>query len=151
MKLHKSLWIMFGGTYLFYYFVINSVCMNKPKDTSIFNIGKGYKSGLIATFVTALFIMIHDNQYNVFSSKYYIGIIFMTGLYIYLYRNQIGINEDQYLREINENCSNELLISECILKKTNNFNVARFAKNIIQKTKDEMDIIDELREKIKIK
>jgi hypothetical protein len=125
--------------------------MNKPKDTSIFNIGKGYKSGLMATFVTTLFIMIHDNQYNIFSSKYYIGMIFMTGLYIYLYRNQIGINEDQYLREMNENCSNELLISDCILKKTNNFNVARFAKNIIQKTKDEMDIIDELREKIQKK
>lgn len=151
MKLHKSLLIVFGGTFLFYYFVINSVGMNESKDASILNIGKSYKSGLMATFVSAMFIMMHDSQYNVFSSRYYIGIILMSGLYIYLYRNQIGIYEDQYLREMNEICSNEILLSECILKKTNNFDIARFAKNIIQKSKDEINIIYEVREKIQKK
>ena len=151
MKLHKSLWIVFGGTFLFHYFVISAVCMNVSKDASVLNVGKSYKSGLMATFVAAMFIMMHDNQYNVFSTKYYIGLIFMSGVFIYLYRNQIWIREDQYLREMNETCSSALLISECILKKTSNFDIARFAKNVVQKTKDEMNIIHEVREKLQKK
>ena len=144
MKLYQSLTILYIGTFIIDYFVMSAIQMDVPKDASLFNLGKSYKSALIATFVTSIFVIMHDNQYNVFSYKYYTGMVFMIGIYIYLYRNQIEVNDEQYLREMNENSSNAILISECILKKTNNFDIARFAKNVLQKSKDEMNIIHEL-------
>jgi protein-S-isoprenylcysteine O-methyltransferase Ste14 len=150
MKLYQSLMIFYIGTFVIDYFVMSAIQMDVPKDAGLFNfnLGKSYKSALIATFVTSIFVMMHDNQYNVFSYKYYIGMVLMVGIYIYLYRNQIEIKDEQFLREMNENSSNAILISEGILKKTNNFDVARFAKNVLQKSKDEMNIIYELNGKL---
>ena len=148
MKLYQSLMIFFIGTFIIDYFVMSAVQMDVPKDASMFSLGKSYKSALISTFVTSMFVMMHDNQYNVFSYKYYIGMTLMAGICIYLYRNQIEVKDEQFLREMNENSSNAILISEGILKKTNNFDVARFAKNVLQKSKDEMNIIYELNAKL---
>jgi len=148
MKLYQSLMILYIGTFVIDYFVMSAVQMDVPKDASMFSLGKSYKSAIMATFVTSIFVMMHDNQYNVFSYKYYIGMVLMAGIYIYLYRNQIEIKDEQFLREMNENSSNAILISEGILKKTNSFDVARFAKNVLQKSKDEMNIIYELKEKM---
>ena len=150
MKLYQSLTIFYIGTFIIDYFVMSAIQMDVPKNAGLFNfnLGKSYKSALIATFVTSIFVMMHDNQYNVFSYKCYIGMVIMVGIYIYLYRNQIEIKDEQFLREMNENSSNSILISEGILKKTNNFDVARFAKNVLQKSKDEMNIIYELNAKL---
>lgn len=153
MKLYQSLTILFLGTFLIEYFVVSAVGLNMNilKDASKFNLGKSYKSSLLATLVTCIFVIMHDNQYNVVSYRYYTAMVFTVGMYIYLYRNQIEIKEEQYLREMNENSSNAILISECILKKTNNFDMARFAKNVLQKSKDEMNIIHELNAKLERK
>ena len=153
MKLYQSLAILFIGTFLIEYFVVCAVGLNMNilKDASKFNLGKAYKSSLLATLVTCIFVVMHDNQYNVVSYRYYVSMALTVGIFIYLYRNQIEIKEEQYLREMNENSSNAILISECILKKTNNFDMARFAKNVLQKSKDEMNIIHELNAKLERK
>jgi uncharacterized protein (DUF305 family) len=50
----------------------------------------------------------------------------------------VAIDDKQYLNGMIEHHSMALLTSEEILKKTNNYNIAKLAKNIIQKQQDEL-------------
>jgi uncharacterized protein (DUF305 family) len=65
-------------------------------------------------------------------------------LFIYLYRKQVAITDKQYLEGIIENHSVDLLTSEEILKKTDNYDVAKIAKNIIQRHQDEIREIKDI-------
>ena len=63
-------------------------------------------------------IMMHDNQYNVLSVTSYVILASLLGLFIYLYRKQVAVNDKQYLEEMIEHHSMALLTSQEILKKT---------------------------------
>jgi uncharacterized protein (DUF305 family) len=59
-------------------------------------------------------------------------------MFIYLYRVQIAINDKQYLEGMIEHHSMALFTSEAILKKTDNYDIAKLAKNIIEKQTDDL-------------
>ena len=83
-------------------------------------------------------VMMHDHQYHVFSFNFYIFITIAIILFIYLYKKQIGINNKQYLQNMIEHHSMALLTSEEILKKTDDYNIAKISKNIIQTQQDDI-------------
>ena len=58
--------------------------------------------------------------------------------------HQVYINDKQYLQEMLEHHSMAIFTSEEILKKTNDYNIAKLAKNIIQTQKDEITEMREL-------
>ena len=86
----------------------------------------------------------HDHQYHVLSLNLYAIIFAALALFIYLYRKQVAINDKQYLEGMIEHHSMALLTSEEILKKTDNYNIAKLAKNIIQTQQDEIRVMCEL-------
>jgi uncharacterized protein (DUF305 family) len=92
----------------------------------------------MAVAMIVIEVMMHDHQYGVFSVRSYLAISIVLGIFIYLYRKQVAINDKQYLGEMIEHHSMALLTSEKILEKTNNYNVAKIAKNIIQRQNDEI-------------
>ena len=102
------------------------------------SLGKVYLSIIMGLYMMFLEIMMHDHQYNVFSMKYYIIIGCLLGFFIYLYRTQKYITDKEYLKEMIEHHSMALLTSNKILEKTDNYNVSKLAKNIIQKQEDEI-------------
>jgi uncharacterized protein (DUF305 family) len=112
------------------------------------NIGKAYMAIIMSLFMILLEIMMHDHQYNVFSLNFYVGILVALALFVYLYRKQVAINDKQYLEGMIEHHSMALLTSEEILKKTDNYNVAKLAKNIIQTQTDEIRTMKELADKM---
>jgi len=73
------------------------------------------------------------------SFKAYILLSVLIGLFIYLYRKQVGISDKEYLEEMIEHHSMALLTSENIVKKTDNYEVSKLAKNIIQQQEDEIN------------
>ena len=77
----------------------------------------------------------------------YAILIASLGLFIYLYRKQIAIKDKQYLEGMIEHHSMALFTSEEILKKTDDYNVAKLAKNIIQTQTDELRTMKELVDK----
>jgi hypothetical protein len=89
-------------------------------------------------YMVLLEIMMHDHHYSVFSINYYVICGILLALFIYLYRTQKYITEKQYLKEMIEHHSMALLTSNQILEKTDNYNVTKLAKNIIQKQEDEI-------------
>ena len=111
------------------------------------NIGKAYMAIIMALFMILLEVIMHDHQYEGFSMKLYIPILVSLLLFVYLYRKQVAINDKQYLEGMIEHHSMALLTSEEILNKTDDYNVAKLAKNIIQTQTDEIRSMKELVDK----
>ena len=112
------------------------------------NIGKAYLATIMGLFMVIIEIMMRDHQYHVLSLNWYLILFSLLALFIYLYRKQIAIKDKQYLEGMIEHHSMTLFTSEEILKKTDNYNVAKIAKNIIEKQNDELREMQELVKKL---
>ena len=103
------------------------------------NYGKLYISIIMSLFTVCLEVIASDYRYKTLSLNAYIILFAFISLFIYLYRNQVGINDKEYLKEMIEHHSMALLTSENIVKKTDNYEVSKLAKNIIQQQNDEIN------------
>lgn len=137
MKISHTMVVMFIGSFLIQYFLMSPIMVNNRAEITN-NIGKAYMSVIMALFMVLLEVFMHDHQYHVLSVNLYTILIASLGLFIYLYRKQIAIKDKQYLEGMIEHHSMGILTSEEILKKTDNYDVAKLAKNIIQTQKDEI-------------
>lgn len=143
MKITHTMIIMFIGSFIIQYFLMPPIMVNKYMYITN-NIGKAYLATIMAISMVILEIMMHDHQYNVFSLNLYAIFIGLLAMFIYLYRVQAAINDKQYLEGMIEHHSMALLTSEEILKKTDNYDIAKLAKNIIQTQTDELRTMQEL-------
>ena len=145
MKITHTMVIMFVGSFIIQYYLMSPIMVsNRIYITN--NIGKAYIATIMGLFMVLLEVMMHDHQYHVFSMNFYIILAALLALFVYLYRKQVAINDRQYLEGMIEHHSMALLTSEQVLKKTDNYDVAKLAKNIIQQQEDE---IREMRELVK--
>jgi len=137
------MFVMFVGSFLIQYFLMPPIMVNKQLYITN-NLGKAYMASIMGIFMLFLEVMMHDYQYKILSLNLYAFIAAGLALFVYLYRNQIAINDKQYLEGMIEHHSMALHTSENILKKTDNYDVAKLAKNIIQVQNDELRIMKEL-------
>jgi len=137
MRILHTLAVMFIGSFIIQYFFMSTI-MSNSIDNITNSLGKVYLSIIMGLYMMVLEIMMHDHQYTIFSMKYYIMIGFLIGFFIYLYRAQKYVTDKEYLKEMIEHHSMALLTSNKILEKTDNYNVSKLAKNIIQKQEDEI-------------
>lgn len=143
MKLSHSIIIMFIGSFIVQYFLMPPIMVNQLADVTN-NIGKAYLASIMGLFMVLIEIMMHDHQYHVLSVYSYVVIFALLALFTYLYRKQIAINDKQYLEGMIEHHSMALLTSQEILKKTDNYDIAKLAKNIIQTQSDELVVMKRL-------
>jgi uncharacterized protein (DUF305 family) len=111
------------------------------------NIGKAYLATLMGLSMVLVEIGMHDMQYSSLSTSKYAVIFALLALFIYLYRKQVAINDKEYLKGMIEHHSMAVFMSEEILKKTDDYHIAKLAKTIIQKQKDEIREMKELVQK----
>ena len=143
MRLTHSILFMFVGSFIVQYFIMPPIMVSKLSYVTN-NIGKAYLATIMGLFMVLIEVMMHDHQYHVVSANSY-GILFaLLALFTYLYRNQIAINDKQYLEGMIEHHSMALFQSEEILKKTDDYKIAKLAKNIIQTQTDELKIMTDL-------
>ena len=133
---HTSIF-MFVGSFIIQYFFMPAIMVNNLEYVTN-NIGKLYLSIIMGISMVIIEIMMKDHTYSVLSIHLYIMLLGMLAIFIYLYRKQIGINDKQYLEGMIEHHSMALLTSDEILKKTNDYDVAKLAKNIISTQTDEL-------------
>jgi len=143
MKLTHTMVVMGIGSFVIQYFVMSPIMVINRADITN-NLGKVYLSMTMALSMIFLEVMMHDHQYNVLSLNTYVILAALFVLFVYLYRNQVAVNDKQYLEGMIEHHSMALLTSQEILKKTDDYNVSKLAKNIIQTQEDEIKIIREL-------
>ncbi len=137
MRFLHTLIIMFVASFTVHYLVMNTLMVDSTADLTN-NLGKAYISVIMAFVMSVGDTLMHDHQYSVFSLRTYAVIFAFLALFIYMYRKQIGVNDKQYLEGMIEHHSMALHASKRILEKTNNYNVAKLAKNILQKQNDEI-------------
>jgi Ca2+/Na+ antiporter len=134
---------MFIASFIIQYFLMTPIMVNKYIYVTN-NIGKAYMSIIMALFMIFIEIIMHDHSYQVFSLYWYVSLLIFIAIFIYLYRNQVAINDKQYLEGMIEHHSMALLTSEEILKKTDDYDIAKLAKNIIQTQSDELNTMKNL-------
>ena len=146
MKILHTIVIMFVFSFLIQYFAMPPLMVNSLNDITN-NIGKAYLAVIMALSMVLVEVGMHDMQYGIVSTTKYALILGFCALFVYLYRNQVAINDKEYLNGMIEHHSMAILTSEEILKKTDNYNIAKLAKNIIQKQNDELREMKGLLEK----
>ena len=134
---------MFVGSFIVQYFIMPPIMVNKLTYVTN-NIGKAYLATIMGLFMVLIEVMMHDHQYHVLSVNSYAILFALLGVFTYLYRNQIAIGDKQYLEGMIEHHSMALFQSEEILKKTDDYNIAKLAKNIIQTQTDELKFMTDL-------
>jgi Ca2+/Na+ antiporter len=146
MKLTHSMIIIFIGSFIVQYFLMPPIMVNKMIYIRN-NIGKTYLAVIMGLFMVLIEVMMHDHKYNVLSVNLYVILLALLSVLTYLYRKQIAIDDKQYLESMIENHSIALLQSEEILNKTDNYDVAKVAKKIIQSQNDEIEFMNNLLKK----
>jgi len=122
---------------------MSSIMTNSYKNIT-FSLGKFYMSVIMALLMGLLEVLMYDNHMNTLSVYYYLSLFFVLVTFIYLYRNQIYIEDKDYLNEMIEHHSMALLTSEEILQKTNSEKVKKLAENIISTQEKEIEYMNQL-------
>jgi len=112
------------------------------------SIGKAYMAVIMGILMVMIEVAMHDHQYDVMSTNYYVILMGLLVIFVYLYRKQVAINDKQYLEGMIEHHSMALLTSKEILKKTNDYNIAKLAKNIIETQETEIKVMNSLLNKL---
>ncbi len=121
-----------------------SLIMTNSYKNITFSIGKFYISTIMALLMGLLEVLMYDNHMHSVSIHYYSVLFFVLSIFIYLYRNQIYIEDKDYLEEMIEHHSMAILTSDEILQKTNSERVKKLAENIISTQEKEIDYMKSL-------
>lgn len=143
MKITQTMIIMFIGSFIVQYFLMPPIMVSNYIYVTN-NIGKAYLAGIMALSMVIIEIMMRDHQYHVLSLNWYALLFSLLAALIYLYRKQIAINDKQYLEGMIEHHSMALFTSNEILKKTDNYDISKLAKNIISQQSDELRVMKDL-------
>jgi len=143
MKITHTMIIMFVGSFIIQYFLMPPIMVSSSAYITN-NIGKAYLATIMGISMVIIEIMMRDHQYHVLSLNLYAILFALLAMFTYLYRKQTAINDKQYLEGMIEHHSMALFTSEEILKKTDNYDIAKLAKNIIQTQTDELRVMNNL-------
>jgi hypothetical protein len=143
MELTNSLWFMMIGSFIIQFSVM-SLIMTNAKNNITFSVGKFYISVIMALLMGLLEVVMIDLHMRTISFQYYLALIFILTVFIYLYRNQLYIEDKDYLSEMIEHHSMAILTSEEILQKTHSERVKKLAENIITTQEKEIDYMKQM-------
>ena len=143
MELTYSLIFMMIGSFLLQMFIMSFIMTNMPKNIT-FSIGKFYISVIMAILMGILEVIMFDYHMKTISVSYYLFLFFMLVMLVYLYRNQVYVEDEDYLSEMIEHHSMALLTSEEILQNTKSERVKKLAENIILTQEKEIEYMRKL-------
>lgn len=146
MKITTTILVMFIGSFIVQYFLMPPMMVNKMSYITN-NIGKAYLATIMGLFMVLIEVLMHDHHYGTISAKWYTGIFALVALFVYLYRKQLAINDKQFMEAMIEHHSMGIFMSEEILKKSDNYDVTKLAKNIIQTQNDEIQFMTDFLKK----
>lgn len=143
MELSYSLRFMMIGSFVIQMFLMSFIMTNSYQNIT-FSVGKFYMSAIMALLMGLLEIFMFDFHMSSLSLTHYLILLFMLTIFIYLYRNQLYIDDKNYLEEMIEHHSMAILTSDEILQKTESDRVKKLAENIITTQEKEIEYMKEL-------
>ena len=143
MELTYSLWFMMISSFIIQLIVMSSVMTDSYKNIT-FSIGKFYMAVIMAILMGLTEVLMFDTHMKTVSGIYYLSLFFVLVMFVYLYRNQVYIEDKDYLNEMIEHHSMAILTSEEILQKTHSERVKKLAENIIVTQEKEIEYMRQL-------
>lgn len=143
MELTFSLWFMMIGSFVIQMLVMSRIMTNSSTNIT-FSVGKFYMSVIMALLMGLLEVLMYDIHMRMISLYYYSGLFFMLYVFIYLYRNQMYIEDKDYLEEMIEHHSMAILTSNEILQKTKSERVKKLAETILTTQEKEIEYMKHL-------
>ena len=143
MELTYSLMFMMIGSFIIQLSVMSFIMTNSVTNITL-SVGKFYMSVIMAVLMGVLEVLMFDFHMQTISIQYYLTLIFLLVMFVYLYRNQIYIEDKDYLNEMIEHHSMALLTSEEILQHTKSERVKKLAENIISTQEKEIKYMKQL-------
>jgi hypothetical protein len=143
MELTFSLWFMMIGSFVIQMLVMSRIMTNSSTNIT-FSVGKFYMSVIMALLMGLLEVLMYDIHMRMISLYYYAGLFFMLYVFIYLYRNQMYIEDKDYLEEMIEHHSMAILTSNEILQKTKSERVKKLAETILTTQEKEIEYMKHL-------
>jgi Ca2+/Na+ antiporter len=122
---------------------MSSIMTDSYKNIT-FSIGKFYMAVIMAVLMGLTEVLMFDTHMKTVSGIYYLSLFFVLVVFVYLYRNQVYIEDKDYLNEMIEHHSMALLTSEEILQKTHSERVKKLAENIIVTQEKEIEYMRQL-------
>lgn len=147
MDLYYSLWTMLIASFIIQFFFMGFIMTNSPENIT-FSVGKFYMSCIMALIMGLIEVGMYDFHMQHLSTPYYLSLGFCLTIFIYLYRNQMYINDKEYLDEMIEHHSMALLTSGEILQKTQSDRVRKLAENIVSTQEAEIKYMKQLAETV---
>ena len=143
MELTYSLWFMMIGSFIIQMLVMSLIMTNSSSNITL-SVGKFYMSVIMALFMGLLEVLMYDIHMHMISLYYYVSLFFMLCVFIYLYRNQIYIEDKDYLEEMIEHHSMAILTSDEILQKSKSERVKKLAETILTTQEKEIEYMKQL-------
>jgi hypothetical protein len=143
MELTNSLWFMMIGSFIIQLSVMSLIMTNTINNIT-FSVGKFYISVIMSILMGLLEVVMFDAHMRTISFTYYLALFFILAIFVYLYRNQMYIEDKDYLSEMIEHHSMAILTSEEILQKTHSERVKKLAENIIITQEKEIEYMKQM-------
>jgi hypothetical protein len=143
MELTNSLWFMMIGSFIIQLSVMSLIMTNAINNIT-FSVGKFYISVIMSILMGLLEVVMFDVHMRTISFPYYLVLCFILTIFVYLYRNQMYIEDKDYLSEMIEHHSMAILTSEEILQKTHSERVKKLAENIIITQEKEIEYMKQM-------
>jgi hypothetical protein len=103
-----------------------------------------YISLFAASIMGILEVIIYDSYHNTISLFYYVGLGIAIYGFAFMYKTQMNVSEADYLRQMIEASSRDLLLSENLVNHTDNMTMKTVATNIISKRKRDLDMMTKM-------
>ena len=143
MELTYSLWFMMISSFIIQFIFMSSIMTNSYQNIT-FSVGKFYLSVIMALLMGLIEVLMFDVHMKTISGIFYLSLIFLLVTFVYIYRNQVYIDDKEYLKEMIEHHSMALLTSEEILQNTHSERVKKLAENIISTQEKEIEYMRKL-------
>jgi Ca2+/Na+ antiporter len=143
MELKYSLYTMMIGSFIIQFIVMSCIMTNSYKNIT-FSVGKFYMSVIMALLMGLLEVFMFDVHMRIISLYYYLILFFILSIFIYLYRNQIYIEDKDYLKEMIEHHSMAILTSDEIIQKTQSERIKKLAETILTTQEKEIEYMRQL-------
>lgn len=141
MYLRHNIFYMFVFGFIINMIVFPLIMSNSIRDITI-NMNKFYSSVILSLLIVLSQIYSHDIFNNSRSLMNYIVYIVILLIYIYLYKNQVYIDDNNYLKDLKEKNSSLILISRD--RKTKNKRIKSFSDYIVNTLNKENNFIDKI-------
>lgn len=143
MNLKVSVWVMIFVSFFIQYFVMSLIMTNDVQNITN-SLGKFYISCIMGLLMGLIEVIMYDTMMSKFSLSYYISLGILLVGFFFLYKKQVFIKEEQYLKEMIEHHSMALVTSQEILEKTRDYRVKKLASDIYNNQTQEIQYMKQL-------